>query len=511
MKSSIKFREEKSPLLRMKLPFNLGPIPLSSGIAVGTKQDLAVHLATGFPAGPIIKLAIKPHDPNPLSVILKAGLGFWGSPSDAPLTLTAEIFLTPNGCDRLLSLRLKPRAGDFSIRKVVKNVNFFPAQQKAAETTSVRLQLHENNEQNRVITPHKVENDSVFNSLLSGDAKPSPKHISGNCLDKENVRSPSVDSSTVVAGSNISQKIEGLEKGRNDRKPKLEVLKEQDVEADGNSMIVHVPHEMLHGRKKLDSRKLAASFSFAGAQDAIRGCKVVTHSSLPLGSQARLNVRWGVKSAPDFFQGWDEGLPSLSFSKLPSLVIDKVSLEQIASPVEKPSMKASGPTTTGSYEQGLLPVSFVEENRELAQVASMCYAMKRQLHLMHAENLVLRRAMEEMSSHVESKGSWISNGVGDSMLTNSQPVSKLPHKSSFLDVPPPPQQGREGSHRDTVPGREANRRDAQAQKVQKVKPKKDEEFHSKSKFPADDNIDVSKELERAILNAQIGPAAGKKE
>lgn len=510
MKSSIKFREERSPLLRTKFPFKLGPIPLSSGIAVGTKQDLAVHLGTGFPAGPSIKLALKPHDPNPLSVIVKAGLGRWGSPNDAPLTLTAEICLTANGRDRFLSLHLKPRAGDFSIRKDVKNVNFFPVQQKEAAITSVRLQLHESNEQNPVITPLKGENGSVFNSLLNGDAKPAPKHI--NFLDKENVGSPSVDSSTVVTGSNISVKIEGLEKGRNDRK---QALKEQDVEADistnGNSMIVHVPYEMLHERKKLDSHKLAASFSLAGAQDALRGCKLVTHSSLPLGSQARLNVRWGVKSTPDFFQGWDGSLPSLSFSKLPSLVIDKVSLEQVASSAVKPSIKASDLVTTVSFEQGLLPVSFVEENRELAQVASMCYAMKRQLHLMHAENQVLRRAMEEMRSHVESKGSWILNGIGDSMLTNSQSVPKFPHKSSFLDAPLPPQQGREDNHRDTLPGREGNRRDAQAQKVQKAKPKKDEEFQLKSKFPTDDNIDVSKELERAILNAQIGPAVGKKE
>lgn len=459
MKSSIKFREERSPLLRTKFPFKLGPIPLSSGIAVGTKQDLAVHLGTGFPAGPSIKLAFKPHDPNPLSVIVKAGLGRWGSPNDAPLTLTAEICLTANGRDRFLSLHLKPRAGDFSIRKDVKNVNFFPVQQKEAAITSVRLQLHESNEQNPVITP-----------------------------------------------------LKGLEKGRNDRK---QALKEQDVEADistnGNSMIVHVPYEMLHERKKLDSHKLAASFSLAGAQDALRGCKLVTHSSLPLGSQARLNVRWGVKSTPDFFQGWDGSLPSLSFSKLPSLVIDKVSLEQVASSAVKPSIKASDLATTVSFEQGLLPVSFVEENRELAQVASMCYAMKRQLHLMHAENQVLRRAMEEMRSHVESKGSWILNGIGDSMLTNSQSVPKFPHKSSFLDAPLPPQQGREDNHRDTLPGREGNRRDAQAQKVQKAKPKKDEEFQLKSKFPTDDNINVSKELERAILNAQIGPAVGKKE
>ena len=75
MKSSIKFREEKGPLLRAKVPFNIGPIPLSSGIAVGTKKDLSVHVGTFFSAGPSIKLAFKPNEQNPLSVILKTGLG----------------------------------------------------------------------------------------------------------------------------------------------------------------------------------------------------------------------------------------------------------------------------------------------------------------------------------------------------------------------------------------------------------------------------------------------------
>eukprot|EP00250_Pteridium_aquilinum_P010486 c19421_g1_i1 orf=280-1788(-) len=502
MKSSIKFREEKSPLLRAKLPFKLGPIPFSSGIAVGNKQDLAMHVGVGFSACPIIKLAFKPHDPNPLSVVLKAGLGSWGSPNDAPLTLTAEFCLTPNGGNRLLSLRLKPRVGDFSIRKDVRNVSFLPGQQKeVATTTSVRLQLLETGNQNQVITPLKGENGAKVSAFSNEDVIAAPKHINVNCFE-EQLCSPCVDSSTAsVIGSSISLKLEEMEKGRNDCKPKLEGHKEQDVQADlsthSNPMIVHVPCKMLHEHKKVDSCQSAASFSLAGAQDALRGCKVVSHSSLPLGNQARLNVRWALKSAPAFFQGWDGSLPSLPFSKLPSLLLDKVSFEQVTSCIEKPAMDARGPETVGSFEQGLLPVSFVEENRELAQVAAMCYTMKRQLHLMHAENQVLRRAMEEMKSHVESKGSLIPDG----MLTSGQSISRPPPKSSLLDMPlPPQQQRREGGHRDVQVG-----------KGQKVMPRKDEDLHLKSISSGGNSVDVSKELEKAILSAQIGSAMGKKE
>lgn len=513
MKSSIKFREEKSPLLRSKLPFKLGLLPLSSGVALGTKQELAVHLATGFSAGPIIKLAVKPHDPNPLSVILKAGFGLWGSPNDAPLTVTAEICFTPNGRDRAISLRIKPRVGDFSIRKDVRNVSLLPVQKKEAAVASVHSQSCENNEENQVVTPQKRENVLLIGSpLRSGDAKSLSKPIIHTGLD--NVRSISVDSSNVVIGSTISSKIEGLEKGLNDWKAKREVPKGQDIDADGsgdgNKLIVRVDNDMLHNRKKVGSRRLAASFSLAGAQDVFRGCRAITHSIFPLGSQARLKVRWGIKSSADFFQGWDGSLPSVSFSKLPSLVLDKVTFEQVVPLREKSYTKTTGPPApTTSLEQGLLPASFVEENRELAQVASMCLGMKRQLHLMHAENQVLRRAMEEMRSQVGSKGPWVLNGEGDGMhTTSSQSVPRLSQKSSFLDVSLPFQ---EGSHREVGLGKESSRRDTQAQKVQKVKPKKDEESQPKMKFPADDGMDVSKELERAILSAQGGSANGKKD
>ncbi|MCO5581248.1 hypothetical protein L7F22_035126 [Adiantum nelumboides] len=83
MKTSLKLREEKNPLLRAKLPFKVGALPLSSGIAVGNSQELAIHLGIVFSSGPAIKVAFKPNDATPPSVVLKAGLGPWGSPYGA--------------------------------------------------------------------------------------------------------------------------------------------------------------------------------------------------------------------------------------------------------------------------------------------------------------------------------------------------------------------------------------------------------------------------------------------
>lgn len=501
MKSSVKFREERSPLLRAKVPFKLGPIPLSSGIALGNKEELALHFATDFSCGPIIKLAFKPHDPTPLSVILKSGLGLWGSPVDAPFTLTSEICLAPKVQDCLLSLRIKPRLGDFSIRKDVKNVNLPTTlhSQKELATTSVRLQLHENGGENH---PQKGENGFVSSSLSNGDLKLAPQQTHERSFDKEQLERSSVDSNNMLVGSNFSLRVEGLENEHKDHKSRLEGIKEENGEADlsrlKDSMIVHVPHRRLHEQMKKSSGKAYASFSLAGVHDALRGCRIITDSSLPVGSQSRINVRWGVSASADFIQGLDGSLPILSLVKLPSLLLEKVSFEQVASTTEKPSLKLAEREIRGSPEQGLFPASFVEENRELAQVSALCYTMKRQLHLMHAENQVLRRAMEDMKSHVDSKSSSsILNGVGDGMLKDGPSMPRRPQKNSTLGAPSPSWLEFEGGHRDV-----------EAQKGKEAVPKR-EDLHSKSFSTVTDSENLSKELEKAILSAQTGLIVGK--
>ncbi|MCO5567093.1 hypothetical protein L7F22_020778 [Adiantum nelumboides] len=497
MKFSVKFREDKSPLLRAKVPFKLGPIPLSSGVAIGTKQDLALHFATGFSCGPVIKLAFKPHHTNPVSLLLKSGLGLLGSPGDAPFILTAELRLTPKVQDCLVSVRIKPRFGDFSIRKDVKNVSLLPLQQKELARTFVRMGLHENGEDNHVITPEKSENGCISSSLSNGEVKAVSLQMSGNSLDKEQVPRSTMDPGNVVVGSNFSLRVEGLENGPHDRKSRLDRVEEADGEAGictpNRSMILHAPNDRFHEHVNKNSGKSSASFSLGSAYDALRGCRIVTQSSLPLGNQSRLNVRWGVKAASDVFQGWDGSLPSLSFLKLLSLVLEKISFEQVVSHVERHRSR-------GSSELGLLPATFIEENRELAQVAGLCYTMKRQLHLMHAENQVLRRAMEDMKAHVDLKGSsWIRDGVADGMPKDNHLMPRQPCKSSTGDASPP-----------SWFGEKASERNVHAPRVKKAASKKDKLLSNSS--PVESNGDnVSKELEKAILSAQTGLVVGKKE
>lgn len=490
MKASLKFREEKNPLLRAKIPLKVGALPLSSGVAVGNSQELAIHLGTFFSTGPAIKVAIKPNHATPLSVVLKAGLGPWGSPHGAPITLKAELYVSPKGGDPLFTLRLKPRVGDFSLQKEVNGLKLVPgqqsvlAQQSVSEAAIEPLQSTAATEKFAVSTP----------PLTNGEGKAFPRRISGNFTDKDRTRSPSLDS--VVIGSNFSLKIEGLDrewKGKNEKKQKAEGAKEHESEGDmtpnGHGSLPHLQDDVANEKDGRDEvKKSLSAFSLVGVHSRLQGCKFVTHSTLPLGKQAKLNIRWGVKTPPEIFQHWDSSLPSLSLSKLPSLLLDKISFEQLSPSPEKPKALA---LQSGYLEGGLLPLSFVEENRELAQVASLCFNMKRQLHLLYAENQVLRKSMEEMRSQVEFR-SYRSSGKGSSVddgaLAKEQVFAR---PSSHVDGPWARDEEVRKSHRDT------SRRDA--------------EPDMKAVPSLGASADMSKELEKAIKSAKNGSSGPKRD
>eukprot|EP00250_Pteridium_aquilinum_P017507 c23664_g1_i1 orf=426-1868(+) len=478
MKASLKFREEKNPLLRAKLPFNVGAVPLSSGVAVGCSQELAIHLGTFFAAGPAIKLAFKPNDLSPFSVILKTGLGLWGSPNGAPISLRAEFSVASKGGNPLFTLRVKPRVGDFSIQKDVKSIKFAPAQQKASETAMAPLQSNALTDKLAVASTPPPTN---------GDAKAFPKRNGNSFSDKDRLRSPSLDSNAVVIGSNFSLKIEGLDrewKGRNDKKQKAEGMKDQesegDVTADGNGSVARMSSDLSNEQVKPDgSGRVSAAFSSVGAHINLQGCRIVAHSILPFGKHARFNIRWGVKPHPDIFEGWDGSVRLLSLSKLPSLLLDKISFEQVSAPA---AGKLKAPALQSGYLEGAyFPASFSEENRELAQVASLCYNMKRQLHLLYAENQVLRRSMEDMKSQVELRG--FRSGSDDGVLSKEQVFARP--TSPLLDGP--------------------RSREEESRKGYRDMTRKDADMDAKA-MPSmtGANPDRSKELEKAIKSAKNG-------
>ncbi|MBA0615308.1 hypothetical protein Godav_015462 [Gossypium davidsonii] len=117
MKASLKFREEKQPMLRAKIPLSILGLPFQSGIVAGEPKELTLNLSTFFESGPSIKIAYRPTDTwNPFSLIFKTGTGPFGSPISTSLLMSAEFNLLGRGNPSFM-LHLKPQFGDFIIKK----------------------------------------------------------------------------------------------------------------------------------------------------------------------------------------------------------------------------------------------------------------------------------------------------------------------------------------------------------------------------------------------------------
>ncbi|KAL1554596.1 hypothetical protein AAHA92_15141 [Salvia divinorum] len=119
MKASIKFREERTPLLRAKIPINILNYPFQSGVVAGESKEFSLNLSTYFESGPSLKFAYRPSDSEtPFSFIFKTGIGHYGSPIRSPLTMSAEFNVI--GCENpSFFIRFKPDLGDFSVNKLI--------------------------------------------------------------------------------------------------------------------------------------------------------------------------------------------------------------------------------------------------------------------------------------------------------------------------------------------------------------------------------------------------------
>ncbi|KAK1266445.1 hypothetical protein QJS04_geneDACA016295 [Acorus gramineus] len=119
MKASVKFRDERTPLFRAKVPLRILGFPFSSAVSAGDTKELRLDLSTAFDSGPSLRLSYRPNDPsNPFSLAVTTGVGPLGSPSGAPMSISAEFGLIGGGGrSPAFLLQLKPRIGDFSIRR----------------------------------------------------------------------------------------------------------------------------------------------------------------------------------------------------------------------------------------------------------------------------------------------------------------------------------------------------------------------------------------------------------
>lgn len=154
MKASLKFREEqRKPLFKAKVPLNILGLPFQSSLAAGDSKELCLNLGTFFETGPAFRVAYRPNDPsNPFSLLVKTGIGHFGSPIDAPLTMSAEFdFSGGNSISNpKFFLHFKPQFGDFSLKK---------SHQSAISVFSGEPKL--NGHKNGVVLGHDDEDGSL--------------------------------------------------------------------------------------------------------------------------------------------------------------------------------------------------------------------------------------------------------------------------------------------------------------------------------------------------------------
>lgn len=117
MKASVKFRDDRKPLFRAKVPLNIVCLPFLSGIIAGDSKELTLNLGTFFYSGPSIRIAYRPNDSyNPFSLSIKTGTGSFGSPISSSMVMSAEFNLLGRQNPSFM-LHFKPQFGDFSVKK----------------------------------------------------------------------------------------------------------------------------------------------------------------------------------------------------------------------------------------------------------------------------------------------------------------------------------------------------------------------------------------------------------
>ncbi|KAI3922508.1 hypothetical protein MKX01_006197 [Papaver californicum] len=112
--------QSQNPLLRAKIPISVLGFSFLSIITAGDSSDLSFGIRTNSINGPSLKFSYSPNisstTQTPFSISLKSGVGFFGSPQNSPLIMSAQfnLFGNPNPS---FFLQIKPQFGDFSLKK----------------------------------------------------------------------------------------------------------------------------------------------------------------------------------------------------------------------------------------------------------------------------------------------------------------------------------------------------------------------------------------------------------
>lgn len=156
-----------------------------------------------------------------------------------------------------------------------------------------------------------------------------------------------------------------------------------DVDGDASAVWVETPPPLAN---KVNARWPAGVGALSGM---LTGVEVNAKSVLPLKSNAAVRFKWGVRVPAEFQNALvEEGNRRIAFSKLPLLVMSKISIEHVLAD-DKTRRKEEG--KVGEVSKGVVGA---------ADVAEACMSVKKQLDAIQLENGILRRAVEELKGSI---------------------------------------------------------------------------------------------------------------
>jgi hypothetical protein len=157
----------------------------------------------------------------------------------------------------------------------------------------------------------------------------------------------------------------------------------------------------------------AAGTGGGGVGALLSGMRLTTRSVLPLWSKASLRFQWGLRVPPEIKaaladDGYGRKAGSLAISKLPLLVMNKITIEHTP---KVPSQ----PETDKKRKKDAPPAA---EGEEFS-------LMKRQLEKLNVESTMLRRSVEDLRAEIGA-------GKGDG---RKLPAAVPPPQHSFMSKP----------------------------------------------------------------------------
>ncbi|XP_031266223.1 uncharacterized protein LOC116124639 [Pistacia vera] len=171
------------------------------------------------------------------------------------------------------------------------------------------------------------------------------------------------------------------------KKSQSSVFKPQNgaVSGEDDSSIEVVESPML---KKLTLSPSKSAADFAGI---LSGVEMAARTALPVKSRAVVNIRWGVRVPADTSA---EPTAGINFKRIPFLVMNKIGIEHVDGADSKEKNKDNKKQLLMGQELG------VAGN---ANMAELCFNVKRQLEILQTENGFLKKAVEDLRQEIVNK------------------------------------------------------------------------------------------------------------